>query len=267
MARRTLGFVALAIVTGVVSAGLDTSCKVSVPELFCRGETVNAKDAGARGVGRSCTECVENRCCDLVGDCQDSACAGEVASTHACVLEAGRAGAADEPRCLEGLHSPQGRDTYSCMRSECGEACGLPVCRLAPLVPRMGTVECDGCFAQACCAEMNACSENRSCLLALQCIAERCRGDFEKNLTRARHDLMLWFVASSCPGAPWPPEAYGVDPASLPDDCFMKCADELAPAGTPDGDAARCLAARVNECGADVECGERCRSPKDAAAD
>jgi hypothetical protein len=131
----------------------------------------------------------------------------------------------------------------------------------------MGTVECDGCFAQACCAEMNACSGNRSCLLTLKCIAERCRGDFERSLSRSAHERTLWFVASSCPDQPAPPETYAVDAASVADDCFMKCADELAPAGTPDGDAARCLAAHVYECGADVECGGRCRAAADASAD
>lgn len=258
--RGALGIASVVLgVAGLVALSTDTACS-PVPAQFCRGASINRK-GGEASPDLGCTKCVEEQCCDLVGDCQGSDCAPAVAAAHACVLDAGRGAGAAEPECRSALEGDdQRRDTYQCMRDRCGEACGLPVCKLEPLVPRIGELACDRCFAGSCCAEMNACAKNRTCLLTLECIASRCRTELTRALTREQHPAAQALVDLACAaeGAP-PPEAQG---------CIAGCIAELAPDESEDAREGRCLAARVNECGADVGCGPECAAaPVDAGAD
>lgn len=256
--RSALAISIVAVAIGFVALATDTACS-SVPNLFCRGPAINRK-GGEANPDRDCTECIEQQCCDLVGECQGTGCANDVASAHACVLDAGRGGGAAEPTCTAALKDDS-RSTYQCMRSKCGDRCGLPVCKLDPLVPRLGDVACDRCFAGSCCMEMNACAKNRSCLLALECIVTKCKPDLARGLTKAAHPAAVALAMGACaPDDAGPPPGAGGN-------CIADCIGEFAAGGTEEAAEGRCLAAKVNECGADVECGDECAPPADAGRD
>ncbi len=256
--RAAIAVSLVAVAIGLVALATDTACS-SVPNQFCRGRDINRK-GGADSPDRDCTVCVEEQCCDLVGECQGTDCATKVAGAHACVLDAGRGAGAAEPGCTDPLNDAPSRDTYQCMRSRCGERCGLPVCKLDPLVPRLGDVDCDRCFAGSCCPEMNACAKNRSCLLALECIITKCRDQLGRNLTRAAHPAAVDLATRAC-------AADDAGPPPGAGDCVSECIGEFAAGGTEEAAEGRCLAAKVNECGADVECGDECAPEADGGRD
>lgn len=255
--RRALAVSVVAAAVGLLALAADTACS-NVPSQFCRGPAINRK-GGEANPDPACTECVEQQCCDLLGECQGTDCAKNVAGAHACVLDAGRGAGAAEPTCTASLKDTS-RDTYQCMRGKCGERCGLPVCKLDPLVPRLGDVDCDRCFAGSCCPEMNACAKNRSCLLALECILTRCTNELATGLTQEAHPAAAALAKTACePDDSGPPAGRG--------GCFEQCIQEFAAGGTEEAAEGRCLAARVNECGADVGCGDECAPAADAGGD
>lgn len=260
--RRTICALLTTSFVGLLSLSFDTSCGNAPTNQLCRGATVNKKQApGATEPDDHCTECLEAKCCDLVGDCQGGECANEVGQTHSCVLGAGRRAAVAETDCRSSLRSDTSKSVYQCMRDNCGEACSLPTCRLEPLVPPIGNIQCDRCFAQSCCSLMNRCAENRTCLLALRCIIDECEADFAQELRKSAHPTAILRRDAICGDAGRPPP--GVDTTS----CFARCIALTFVDDGPEAVAARCLAAQINECGADVDCGEQCAVARDAASD
>jgi hypothetical protein len=264
MRRVLCGFVALAAVA-LVSLSFDSSC--ANPDQLCRGTSINRRIAqGSTTPNEDCTKCVEATCCDLVGDCQSSDCANQVADTHACVIDAGRAGSVREADCRGSLRTGESKTVYECMRSNCGEQCGLPTCQLEPAVPPLGDRDCDRCFAQGCCSLMNECAKNRACLLALQCIIDECRADFAAELREERFTAAKTRREIVCDGGGPPPDANladGDDPRGS--GCFGRCIQRTFVDNDPQSVEARCLAVQINECGAEVNCGTVC-ALKDASS-
>lgn len=257
--RRAFAVSLVAAAVGLVALAADTACS-NVPGQFCRGPVINRK-GGELSPDRDCTVCIEEQCCDLIGDCQGTDCANQVASAHACVLDAGRGAGAAEPGCTSSLVLATSKETYSCMRGKCGDRCGLPVCTLDPLVPPVGDIECDRCFSASCCAEVNACAKNRSCLLTLDCIIDRCGSELARLLTKDAQPLAAHLVEATCNAD----AGVAIDRTQ---NCFASCIEDFAPPGTDESAEGRCLAARAYECGADVACGEKCAAtPKDAGSD
>jgi hypothetical protein len=266
----------------MISLSFETSCKHLGPINRCRGSTVNRRFVpGTTTPEDACTECIEGACCDLVGDCQDNACANEVAAAHACVEDAGRAASIDEAKCrTDHLKGDQSKKVYQCMRESCDDQCKLPTCELDPLVPPLGDPECDRCFAQGCCELMNDCAKDRTCLLALRCIIDECRDDFATELSIDRRQNAERRVQLFCDGG-----APRIDPDADIDDgdnrgpgCFANCVFKTFAANDPQAVEAQCLAVKINECGAAVDCATRCRvssassdagtgAPTDASAD
>jgi hypothetical protein len=263
--RRALCAIAAIGTIAVVSLSFETSCKHIGPIERCRGDSVNRRFVPETTTPEDvCTECIEATCCDLIGDCQDNECANEVAATHACVQDAGRSAAITEPACRDSLREDQSKRVYQCMRDNCDDECLLPTCRLDPLVPPLGDLECDRCFAQSCCNLMNLCAKNRTCLLAIRCIVEECSTEFGEELSisqvkpaEARREIL-------CDGG-GPPSR--VDFGDRGVSCFGRCIQKTFVDNDPQSSEARCLAAQINECGAAVDCGRFCRVRGDAGID
>lgn len=267
MGRAFWAFFLLAVI-GIVSLSFETSCKHIGPIERCSGKSVNRRFVPDTTKPEDvCTECIEASCCDLVGDCQGTDCAKEVAATHTCVEDAGRAAAIDEPGCRDLLTSQQSKDVYACMRKNCGDQCQLPTCQLNPLVPPLGDRDCDRCFAQGCCSLMNECAENRSCLLALTCIVDECRAAFTFELSTAALQAVTARKDFICDGGVTgpgggPPPGFDTPGAG----CFRDCITRSFVPNDEPSLRAGCLSAKINECGAAVNCGARC-GPRDASAD
>lgn len=260
MRRAACAFLTLAGVA-LVALSFDSSC--ADPGQLCRGTSINrAYVPNTTELDRQCTQCVEATCCDLIGDCQNTACAQEVGETHSCVLDAGRGAAIAEPACRDKLVSPQSKSVYQCMRDNCDDECRLPTCRLDPLVPTLGEPGCDRCFAQGCCELMNTCTKNRTCLLMLSCIINECRNDLTRELTDSRHAFAVARAAQACDGGG--PRGNG-GPPDGEQNCFTQCITKHFVQNDDESAEAVCIAAQINECGASVNCGPRCE--RDGGAD
>jgi hypothetical protein len=268
--RRALAAIFVIGMLSVIALSFETSCSLRHigPIDRCRGSTVNRRFVpGTTTPEDVCTECIEATCCDLIGDCQDRECANEVASAHACVEDAGLAKSIDEPGCRSRhLASDQSKNVYQCMRDNCDDECQLPTCRLDPLVPPLGDVLCDRCFAQGCCSLMNECAQNRACLLALRCIVDECREAFAAELSSAKVEEVAARKAIVCSGGGPPPDADLSDDDLRGAGCFGRCIQKTIDPDDPRSVEARCLAVKINECGAAVNCGPRC-APATAAPD
>lgn len=260
--RAVCAFVALAAVA-LVALSVDTSC--ANPAQLCRGTSINRRftDESKTVLEDKCTECVEATCCDMIGDCQTTDCANQVASAHACVLDAGRRASVSESSCRRTLANDQSKTVYQCMRDNCDDECGLPTCRLDPLVPRIGDKKCDLCFAQGCCSLMNECAQNRACLLALQCFVDKCRGELGNELAEERAPESKQRREDICDagirrdddadGGPHP-------------DCLVQCILDATRDNDQQSFDAMCLSVKISECGAAVNCGADCLGAGDASA-
>jgi hypothetical protein len=258
------------VAIGIVSLSLETSCKHIGPIDRCSGKSVNRRFVpGTTTPEDVCTECIEATCCDLIGDCQGTECADEVAQTHACVEDAGRAASIEEPTCKEHLKGGQSKSVYECMRANCDDECQLPTCRLDPLVPPLGDLACDRCFAQGCCSLMNECAKNRTCLLALSCIVDECSEQFSSELGIAALDAVTARKSFICDGGVPPPGGGegGLGFDGVGGGCFRRCIERSFVPNNAESSEASCLAAKINECGAAVDCGKRCVVTRDAGAD
>lgn len=272
MWRAFWAFFVLAAIA-VVSLSVETSCKHIGPVERCRGTSVNRRFVPNTTTPEDiCTECIEATCCDLIGDCQGTECANEVAQTHACVQDAGRAASIEEPGCRgQHLHGDQSKNVYQCMRDNCDDECKLPTCRLDPLVPPLGDLKCDRCFAQGCCDLMNECAKNRTCLLALRCIVDECSAEFGEELGIAQADAAAERKQILCSGGGPPADAsVNDDDGFRGPSCFGRCIQKTFVDDDPQSNEARCLAGRINECGSAVDCGRFCKGRDggiDAGAD
>jgi hypothetical protein len=266
---RTACALVVLVAVGLVSLTVDVAC-TQIPRELCNGASVNAKVGLGGGDDRRCSECVEATCCDLVGDCAKSDCANQVTNAHACVLDAGRRAAVEEEGCKAkaGVDDRQDNgNVYGCMRSHCGDQCGLPTCQLSSLVPPLGSPSCDHCFAQSCCSLMNECAQDRGCLIVLECIIERCAPAFPRELRKENHAAATQRRDDTCSGGGnfFVPDS-APPPGSDDATCFLGCIRDKLSANTAEAAHSRCLATQIDECGTDVDCGESCALP-DASSD
>lgn len=265
--KAACAIVAVAAV-GLVALSMDTSC--ANPAQLCRGTSINRYFLDAptnTQLAPKCTECVEATCCDLIGDCQTTDCANQVASAHACVVDAGRRASVSESSCRRTLANDESRTVYQCMRDNCDDECGLPTCRLDPLVPRLGDESCDLCFAQGCCSLMNQCGKNRACLQALQCIVDKCSDQLGDELAEGRAKEAEERMKGVC-------DAGIKDDGQPHADCFVNCILGATRDNDQQSFEAQCLSVQISHCGAAVNCGKDCRlgrddasAPSDAAAE
>ena len=274
MRVRVRGWLGLFAVTGTVAIAVACSNRIpNQPEQnLCDGTQVHA----TRIDPNSCTVCLEDKCCDDVGDCsRNDACKKAVLKAQTNVLEEGpNAGrTATEQACLldAGVASAPGADKmYSCMRGSCGLPCGLPVCKLEPGVPSMPTARCDDCFAQTCCRELNECSHDRRCRRMLECIITKCSDEFHTQLVPTNYAVAASRVSQTCsPGAvvvPGSAPGGPADGASGAPVCFDQCFNETIEFNVGAADASldldrgysACLASNAFLCGARANCGPDC---------
>jgi len=269
--------VALLSFGAVAFAGGDVACVLQIPRGTCHPELVDAIDPAltvtpsAGPTAAQCETCLEDHCCDAVGHCDDEPnCESAVRSAHQCVLQGG---ATRETACVNEIGTARGLDAYRCMRDQCGDACGLPVCHVDPAVGLILSPTCDACFANSCCAELNACAGNRACQLMTECILNRCGPAFGPTLAATPLDQLDQRISAVCSGAPGPP---GIDGSGVSltcvDECFQDFANQKYVQG-PFGDVTQqsgCLAFKVYACGARAQCGPACTleaGGSDASAD
>lgn len=242
------------------------SCETyEVPQKFCRG--VEAQGAPAGEPALSCARCLDTRCCDAVGRCQEqgAACLTSVVEAHTCMLDAGAKRVEAEPGCVTGLEVPAAQEAYACMRGECGEACGLPHCTLDRAVPLIVNPRCDACFNGACCEEINRCFGDRACKLTLDCITVDCQGKLGAELRGPSPAALDALEALLCPDGKVAQGGAGAE-------CVRACLGAFSstqPPAAVGGEGAACLAFRVYACGVRAKCGEVCEpgSPVDAGGD
>jgi hypothetical protein len=175
---RAIRVLFLALIASLVAA---FSCKTfNLPSDTCDPTRFHGGIADGTPGASTCERCLEDRCCEQVGTCDGTqSCPGTVSSVHACVIEAGLAGAQQEMTCAGqlGKAGDPPDNAYRCMRGACGNECGLPVCKVDPAALIVQTPRCDACFASSCCNELNACYGNRACKLTLECIINTCKTD------------------------------------------------------------------------------------------
>ena len=237
----------------------------SLPTRACLADGMNASSAPPSGGVDACQACLQERCCDLVGECQRApGCATTVKETHTCVLDGGTPRAA-EPLCLPRLRAVDGAaaavDTYACLRASCTAECGLPTCRFGADVPSFLNGACDRCVESTCCEPVAVCAKDRRCRSALDCIATRCPAEeaavFSGTLT-ARGVPALERAACD----PSALDAGSLDLGAFGLPCVARCLDLFVPNSPPDVVSedrdVRCDAARVLACGVRAGCGASC---------
>lgn len=269
---------AMAVVTVSVLAA-SFSCKTfDLPNETCDPRRLDAKRELGEPADGTCSRCLEDRCCDLVGSCdRKGGCAETVSAVHRCVLEQPLAGARREQQCAvsAGLAGdPEANDAYRCMRGQCGLECGLPVCKVDPAAVLIQNATCDGCFAGSCCPQLNACYGSRACKLMIECVAQSCGTQLGRALvddaTRPPRALPLDATDGGTSGADFCDDAGAPSDFTAPE-CVRRCLCKFRnnDQGLPPEDlAARpvTLAYRVYECGANAGCGPSCLAgPEDAA--
>lgn len=268
------------ILVGAASLALAAafSCKTfDLPAETCDPSTLDAKrDLQSDG---DCSRCLEDRCCDEVGECErKDGCGTMVRATQKCVLDHELKGAEFEKECARetvklqpGTKRPANQEAdgaYRCMRANCGAQCGLPVCKVDQAARLIRNAKCDGCFAGGCCGELNRCYASRACKLMLECIIGQCGDTLGTSLQAAARD-----VGGGDGSADIDPakvcDQHAKNPASFGDracvfGCLCKYADndqglppaqlELQPFN---------LARDVYVCGGAARCGEECAMPPD----
>lgn len=264
--------VRLLVLAGAVSLLVAISCKAfNVPNEICDGSGVDAKRMLASGDG-DCTRCMEDHCCDDVGACANAGnCSDLVRQAHECVITGPGAAAEREVDCTNTLPSPSvARDTYRCMRDQCGNQCGLPVCKVTPAATLFRNPQCDKCLAGACCAELDLCYGSRACKLSLECISQSCGAELGAALDQVSADK----------GVPDParlPDGATLSPCTEPGasmfkpECVRKCLCDYQghDQGLPPEDAGLdpfILAKQVFECAGRAKCGQRCVATLEAGA-
>lgn len=286
VARGSASVVKLALASALLAALAAFSCKTfDLPDEVCDARGLKGPLLASRPTSETCTRCVEERCCDIVGVCQNKpGCSEMVRATHECVLDSGLAGGSAEKGCATdgGLDCEAGLeadDTYRCVRERCGTECGLPVCRVDPAAVLIQTASCDKCFTGSCCPELNACYGSRTCKLTLECIINECKGTLAMNLL-ADEQQERRGGGGGVLGDVDGPRNLGADQCRIdagdgggPPGCVSNC---ICRFGSSDpgldpldaGLRAAALAGQVYECGVRAGCGTPCLpAAVDAATD
>ncbi len=263
--------VAAAVAAVAAAVGSEVACR-GIPQATCTPDKLDVDLLEPQRA--ACNACMEDNCCDAVGECQDDpTCADTVAGAHGCVVDAGILASKNEKGCTEGIVAAGGRPlaAYTCMRNQCGEACGLPVCSVVPAAPQFFTPDCDTCVTGACCDAINACYGNRTCKLILECMITNCATELAESIGVAANGGPVpgldEAAAQECAspgtsdGGPLPP----VGPFA----CFYEhCIghyDEQGPVLDPTKSAG-CLSTQLFTCGARAPCAAECK-PAPPAAD
>jgi hypothetical protein len=257
-----LVFVASSVLIGVIG-GLP-SCD-GPPSKTCFADRVNALGVTEdSGPNRACSTCLQTKnapkaCCDAVGACDEDPekkCADGFKAAHLCVLEGGTS-QSNEQRCKELLTNDRSKTLYACMRSNCAEECGgVPNCDLDPGVELFANPSCDTCVNDACCEKRNACHQNRSCRLVVQCITTRCPrtlGTAMNALSGLPDEIYRAVNDAVCSGKPLDT---GADTGAATA-CIQRCLNDR-PADSEGGSTALCLAVGVFACGSQAGCASRC---------
>ena len=227
----------------------------SVPSETCRPDAVNGKQTDGHP-DAICSSCLEDKCCDVVGRCQNEAnCGNEVSQAQSCVVAAGLRGGVVERGCANSfLKGSTALQTYQCMRGSCGESCGLPVCQLDPSASLIVNATCDNCLTGSCCDTINACYGNRTCKLILDCLSTDCKGSLGSTLSTLDATFASKQADAACNG----------DPTSFGTSCAQKCIDQFSQVEQglllDFGSTARCLSSRVVACATKASCGTSCTS-------
>jgi hypothetical protein len=259
-ALRSVVLVAIAVAGGALIA--LPSCE-GLPSKTCFGEHANALTAEGGAAVASCTSCLQEKCCDLVGRCDEQqGCIAAFRTAHKCVLDNGPD---DESRCIDPLggKGQLGRDLYDCMRARCGAGrvpdapCGISSCNADPSVVLFATPRCDRCISGSCCQEVNECYADRRCKLALECILRDCKDTVGGDMSAfadAGAAAVRAVLDSACAVNP------GNVGALVGGRCIVACVEAFAPfdGGTADDRRARCLALGTYACGAEHACGPEC---------
>ncbi len=263
-------FMRVAFISAAVVLTAAFSCKTfDLPDEICDPTRIDAKRLRGEPADGECARCLEERCCDKIGICErKEGCEQIVSSVHECVLAADLQGAAAEATCAGPLsRAPEANDTYRCMRTSCGQQCGLPVCKVDQAAALLQTASCDRCFSSSCCPQLNACYRSRACKLMLECITDECGAALGQSLIDVRKggDLMMGRdggggpaqddIARICSGA----GDFSAPPCVR--DCLCRFRDNDQGLLPDEELRPFTLASRIYECGARADCGPRCPPP------
>jgi hypothetical protein len=250
-----------ALLGGVVMAfEAEIACTRALPGQICTPAEVVADVPSPTDIDASktdCTSCIETPCCDDIGPC-DVGCRTKVRNAHACVLDAGRLGAAAaENRCVAeagvgAIGSPE-NNAYGCMRRTCGETCGLPVCQVDRSFGQFLNKECDECLSRSCCAEINFCGQDRLCKILLDCAVQNCKSLFGKRTAAITPQQLAFAGAAICNGQQLAPLDDGGD------DCVQKCFAASVTSDVPPGPSSPgCIGFGVVSCAFRADCQKYC---------
>lgn len=270
-------FMRVAIVSAAVALTAAFSCKTfDLPDEICDPTRIDALRLRGEPADGACARCLEERCCDKIGICErKEGCEQIVSSVHECVLAADLQGANAEATCAGPLDRAQeANDAYRCMRTSCGQQCGLPVCRVDQAAALLQTASCDRCFSSSCCPQLNACYRSRACKLMLECITNECGAALGQSLIDIRKDADFMMPrdggATGGPGGPGPGQdeiariCSGASDFSAPAcvrDCLCRFRDNDQGLLPDEDQRPFTLASRIYECGARADCGPRCPPP------
>jgi hypothetical protein len=263
------------VVTGALLAvlGAALSCKTfDLPNETCNASKQHGGELTPPLSDTSCTRCLEDRCCDVVGVCErKDGCTAIVSGVHACVIGHGLAGAREEAACADRMKLAEAREAdtaYRCMRDRCGGECGLPVCRVDPAALLIHNANCDGCFSSSCCPQLNACYASRACKLTIECIVKECGTAFGTTLTAGIANGAPDAGTGTFDGQRLCPTDGGTSTFGPPS-CVQKCLcafkdNDQGLAPEPSQRPVN-LALAVYQCGVSAGCGVSCTDTPDAA--
>lgn len=258
----------LVIASAVIALAAAFSCKTfDLPIETCNPSGLHTEPVMGGSNDAVCNRCLEDSCCDKVGVCANkNGCAEIVSGVHRCVLREGLRGARRETACAEEqklAELSEANDAYRCMRDRCGNACGLPVCRVDQGALLIQSADCDGCFASSCCPQLNACYESRACKLTVECIVRECGADLGTSLVNAALSASPDAAAlpvEMCPDGGAPPSSpsgFGAPECVRKCLCQFKDNDQGLPPETLEKRPI-VLALRVYECGVRAGCASSC---------
>jgi hypothetical protein len=269
------------LVVAAIAIGLAAafSCKTfNLPSETCDPSNFHGGMLPAGLTDSTCNRCLEDQCCQKVGICERTpGCADLVSSVHACVLDAGLAGAQDEMGCADNPtrklgQIPAADDAYRCMRDSCGNECGLPVCKVDRAAVLIQTADCDSCFSSSCCSQLNACYASRACKLTIECIINACGPKLGDSLAGAPLSILAGLDGGALDfcgdggAALGRPGAMEV-PACVKDCvCAFRQNDQGLAPSDPTQKPER-LSLDVYVCGQQANCGTRCPRSVDQATD
>lgn len=258
---------ALCLICGFVLLATSISCAAfDYPDGSCRGARVASSAAAPPSTQRDCASCVEQSCCDPVGKCEDDgpSCLEPLRAMVDCVVEGGPKPSV-EAKCGPALaSSDDAKSTYTCMRDRCGARCLLPACHVDPAAVLILHSKCDQCFSDSCCAELNACHQNRACKLTSECIVSRCKYQLASSLeagASSRIGRLDLDEDPICTKNEPPLGAFGEGAERCVVECIMEFGSNDPTAAIDPHLGAYCLSTKIFQCAIRSGCGRDCAVP------